>query len=171
MNTEVPSEGLRDNPDASAQVLVSRQGTGIDGGDHQEGASHLEDTSDKKEEISKDEDNVSEAAKVLKRHFSMIPDYQNGPGLKIKVDCYLSFNFQMQEKKDSPRSTILGPIFQSHGQLYMQLLYLSQPQDHMGKFHKCIFLFFSMNLQKQRCRLAMEVHPQKIYQWFSNKLK
>ncbi|KAH7422710.1 hypothetical protein KP509_12G021400 [Ceratopteris richardii] len=56
----------------------------------------------------------SSDSKMLHEYFSLIPDQINGPGLKVKVPCFLEFKADRHisnEEKESPRSTMSGPSF------------------------------------------------------------
>lgn len=79
--------------------------------------------------------------RILQNYFSLVPDYINGSGLKVKVQCYLTFRADAQPSPtegDSPRSTMSGPSFsKSWPALYAVVLSFSTsgPYGHIPSVH------------------------------------
>eukprot|EP00249_Psilotum_nudum_P017252 c26234_g1_i1 orf=70-3660(+) len=56
----------------------------------------------------------SHVVKVLQKYFEAIPDFQNGPGIQIKLHCNLSFQCEQHQQKgedNTMASIISGPSF------------------------------------------------------------
>ncbi|MCO5557740.1 hypothetical protein L7F22_011311 [Adiantum nelumboides] len=78
---------------------------------------------------------------MLHEYFSLIPDYINGSGIKVTVQCYLKFKADAQPSHaegESPRSTMSGPSFsKAWPALYAVVLSFSTsgPYGHVPSVH------------------------------------
>eukprot|EP00250_Pteridium_aquilinum_P011207 c19906_g1_i1 orf=537-4184(+) len=117
LSTPVP--GKEEDPITEIEVQEEGEDESLPQGDRV-----LDGTSEIKEEIDSPKE-----VKILQEHFSLIPDYVNGPGLKVRVQCYLKFKADAQPlhtEEDSPRSMISGPSFsESWPALYAVVLSFS----------------------------------------------
>lgn len=120
-------------------VPLTKIGPQVDGED--EPSSKLDDVPDTASEV-KDENAASpKEFKILQEYFSLIPDYVNGSGLKVQVQCYLKFKADAQpshREDGSPRSMLSGPSFsESWPALFAVVLSFSTsgPYDHIPSVH------------------------------------
>lgn len=116
-------------PAVSAEEAGPSQETGVER-DGDEGAlPKVDDGLGTVDEVNKDESDLPEEVKILQEYFSLIPDYLNGPGLKVKVHCHLRFKCDaepLHAEEGSPRSMVSGPSFsESWPALYAVVLSFS----------------------------------------------
>ncbi|CAI9778197.1 unnamed protein product [Fraxinus pennsylvanica] len=78
--------GIRDNEPASTEETEIGTSTSTDI------ITKTDETHQQQEPLRVMDSKISEMVRVLRRHFSFIPDYRHMPGLKIKILCSLRFD-------------------------------------------------------------------------------